>query len=232
MSDVHDQLARVREDSDIPAPGKDEQPMETDLHKDRTREFSHTSFSRMRTGWSGDDAEKILDLETLAREIVRERFAIAFAIVRKIEKMTRKQAYDEATGEFLTYPDGSPVWAKDELGIPVENWELLSDDDRSHLLHTIAIHMFEWEIEAAVIKSDALYAKGIWEEVFATGFIAIPSEMISGRPTVQDKEQWGTKNAAKERYFGLFRSSISYQADGILSAIRGLQRVLESTQVR
>lgn len=231
MSDGNDQLERVREDSDIPAAGEDEKVLDVDLHKDRTREFTATSFSRMATGWKGDDGEKVIELEALAREIVKDRMFVAFAIVKKVQRLVRTQAVD-SNGEYVAYPDGTPVWAKDELGIPIDNWELLGDDTRSDLLHTIALNMFEWEIEAAVMKADALYAKGIWEEVFATGFMAVPSAMISGRPTVDDKTQWGTKNAAKERYFGLFRSSISYQAEGILRAVKGLVRVLESTQVR
>lgn len=232
MSDAQDQIQRVMNESEIPADGTQEDPLAADIPPDRTRQFASTGFSRMHTGWSGDDRDKVLELEALAGEIVKDRFPVAYALMERIRRTVRTQAVDKHTGEFLAYPDGTPVWEKDELGIPVENWSLMNDTDRGDLLGIILTHMFEWELEAAGIWADAMYAKGIWEEKFAQGFTALPPGVVSGKPTIDDRTQWGHKNAVENRYFALFRSSLSRKADGILKVMRALQRHLENTQIR
>lgn len=228
MSDLHDQVERVRKESDIPAGDTAEDPLAADLPPDRTRQFTHASFSRMRTGWVGDDRDKVLELEALATDMVRKRFAVAFAVIERIRRMVRTQAVSD-DGEYRAYSDGTPVWEKDELGVPVEDWGLISDRDRRNLLGTIMTHMFEWELEAANLWADAMYSKGIWEEAFAQGFTAIPPGVVSGKPTVDDRTQWGHRNAAQERYFALFQSSLSRKAEGILRVMRGHQYFLEKT---
>jgi hypothetical protein len=228
MSDLHDQIERVRKESDILAGDTAEDPLAADLPVDRTRQFTHASFSRMRTGWVGDDRDKVLELEALATDMVKNRFAVAFAVIERIRRMVRTQAVSD-DGEYRAYSDGTPVWEKDELGVPVEDWGLISDRDRRNLLGTIMTHMFEWELEAANLWADAMYSKGIWEEAFAQGFTAIPPAVVSGKPTVDDRTQWGHQNAAQERYFALFQSSLSRKAEGILRVMRGHQYFLEKT---
>jgi len=229
-SDVHDQIARVRENSDIPAEDVNEEPLAADIPPDRTRQFASTSFSRMRTGWSGDDAETVMELNALAGELVRNRMQAAFALMERVYRTVRTPETDDG-GVVVAYPDGTPVWKKDGLGMPEEDWDQIDGDERRRLLLAISAHMFEWEIESSRLWADAMYSKGIWEEAFAQGFTAIPPGVVSGRPTVDDRTQWGHKNAAQERYFALFRSSMSRQAEGILKAMRGFQRVLENPAI-
>lgn len=234
MSDAQAQIERVTEDLDVPDDAVREEPLDGEEHgdPDRTREMSHSSFSRMRTGWRGDDRDRILDLEAVADQVIRERFLVAFSVQERIRRLVRTQAVDTASGELLSYTDGTPVWVKDELGAPAEDWELLNDRERESLLMTISTHMFEWELAAAAIWSDAMMAKGIWQEVFARGFTAMPSQQVSGKPTVTDKEHWGHKNSAEERYFALFRSGISRRAEGLVRAMVMLERRLERSLSR
>lgn len=231
MSDAQEQVERVLAESEVPADGTQEDPLEADIPPDRTRQFTHTSFSRMRTGWIGDDQVKVMELEALATEMVRERFKVAFAVMERVRRSVRTPAADE-DGVLLTYPDGTPLWEKDELGVPVEDWEKLSDHDRDALLFTITTHMFEWELAAAGQWADAMYSKGIWEEEFARGFTAIPAGVVAGKPTIDDRTQWGHKNAAEARYFALFQSSLSRKAEGIVRSMKSLQRLLENTAPR
>lgn len=228
MSDAQDQIERALEDSDAAVEAGEEKPLTADPKPDRTRQFTHTSFSRVRTGWRGDDARKVQELQGLAEMMIKERFQVAFALRAKIERLVRHQAHDD-DGVLLAYPDGDPIWAKDSLGIPVEDWELLSENMRKSLMHTLMTNMFEWEIEASKIWADAMYAKGIWEEVFARGFLALPANQAGGKPTVDDKTQFAHKNAAEDRYFALFQSALSRQAEGILRTMKGLYRLLENT---
>jgi hypothetical protein len=186
----------------------------------------------MRTGWVGDDRDKILELEALSDKIIRRRFSVAFGVIERIRSHVRTQVFDKQTGAYLTYEDGTPQWEKDEFGVPVEDWALLADPDRDALLFTIATHMFEWEMVKANIWAEAMYAKGQWEEIFSRGYTSLPGHVVSGKPTIEDRTHHSQKNAAQERYFALFQSSLSRKADGIVKAMTGLQRLLENTRVR
>src|SRR5579872_5075300 len=147
MSDVQEQIDRVLADSDVPADDATaEETMTSDPHPDRTRESAQTSFSRMRTGWKGDDARMVAELEAVSDQIVARRFAVAFGLQARIYRSVRRQAFDKKTGEYLSYEDGTPQWERDEYGDVIEEWGLLGDTDRENLLMTLATHMFEWEL--------------------------------------------------------------------------------------
>jgi len=229
MSDAQQQAQRVLEESEVPADATAEEPMTSDPHPDRTHEMTRASFSRMRNGWAGDDARMVMELEGLSDKIVRSRLAAAFAIIEKIRRHVRVPACNPRTGQVLTYEDGSPQWEKDEFGIPVEQWSLLSDGDRLNLIGLIHTHMLEFEIVKANIWAEAMYAKGEWEEIFSRGYTALPDHVVSGKPTIEDRTHYSQKNAAQERYFALFQSALSRKADGVVRTLTGLQRFMENT---
>jgi len=229
MSDAQQQIDRVLEESDVPAEDATaEEPMTSDPHPDRTTAMRTTGFSRMRTGWAGDDARMVMELEALSDKIIRSRLGVAFAIIERVRRHVRVPATDRF-GEVLTYEDGTPQWEKDEYGIPVEQWELLSDTDRLRLIGLIHSHMLEFEIVKANIWAEAMYAKGEWEEVFSRGYTALPDHVVSGKPTIEDRTHYSQKNAAQERYFALFQSALSRKADGVVRTLAGMQRFMEST---
>jgi len=231
MSDAQAQIERVLEASEVPAgDAPAEKTMESDPHPDRTHEMTRAGFSRMRTAWAGDDARQVSELEALSDKIVRNRFSVAFGIMERIHAHVRRQAFDRKTGEYLVYEDGTPQWEKDEFGVPVEDWASLSDRDRNNILGTIMSHMFEWELAKANMWAQAMYAKGEWEEIFARGFTSLPGHVVSGKPTIEDRTQWAQKNAAQERYFALWQSSLSRKADGVVRVMTGFQRMLENTR--
>lgn len=233
MSDSQAQIERVLRESDVPADdGPAEETMVSDPHPDRTGEASRTGFSRMRTDWAGDDGRKVAELEALSDAIVRRRFAVAFAIEARVWRSVRRQRYSEETGEYLVYEDGTPQWEKDEYGDVIEDWGLLSDTARDDLLMSIATHMFEWELAKASMWAEAMYAKGAWEEIFSRGYTSLPGHVVSGKPTIEDRTHHSQKNAAQERYFALFKSSLSRKADGAVKAMYGFQRTLENTRPR
>ena len=230
MSDSHAQIERVLEESEVPADdAAAEEPMKSDPHPDRTHENSRAGFSRMRSGWPGDDARKVMELEALSDRIVRTRFAVAFGILERVKAHVRRQAVDRQTGAHLTYDDGTPQWERDEFGVPVEDWGMLQDKDRLDILGVIHTHMFEWEMVKANVWAEAMYAKGQWEEIFSRGYTSLPGHVVSGKPTIEDRTHHSQKNAAEERYFALFQSALSRKADGIVKAVTGLQRFLENT---
>jgi hypothetical protein len=233
MSSAQEQIARVTREADQPDAITDEIPMEPDLHEDRTRQFTHTSFSRMRTTWAGDDAERMAEVKAVADDIIRTEFAVAFSIVERLRRHVRTPLLtDEGTGEIRHYPDGTPMWECDELGVPAEDWGQLSDRDRDGLLYTINLWLFEWELVAVDKWAEAMYAKVQWEERFAKGFIALPGMQVSGKPTIDDRTQWGHQFSAEERYFGVFKSALSKKADALVRSMNRLQRMLENAASR
>jgi hypothetical protein len=55
---------------------------------------------------------------------------------------------------------------------------------------------------------------------------------ISGKPTIDDRTQWGHQFSAEERYFAVFRSVLSRKADALVRSMERLRRMLESTAIR
>lgn len=228
MSDAQGQIERKLAESDVPADdAAAEETMEANPHPDRTQAFTRATFSRMRTGWIGDDKDMIMRLEGLSDQIIRRRFSVAFGVRERLWRHVRTQRHQPGTGELLTYEDGSPQWERDEFGVPVEDWERLSDRDRRALLMIILTHMFEWELARADMWAEAMYAKGEWEEFFSYGYTAVPAHVLSGKATIEDRTHNAQKNAAEARYFALFQSALSRKADGIVRAMSGIQRGLE-----
>lgn len=217
---------------DRPEDPSEEGPLEPDLPPDRTRRFTHTSFSRMRTEWRGDDALRLEVVSATAREVIKSEFRMVFAVTERIHRYVRKPLVDKKTGEVQTYPDGTPMWETDELGCPVEDWDLLTDDARKGLMLTIATWLGEWELKSADLWAEAMYSKVQWEEAFSRGFIALPGAVISGKPTIDDRTQWGHHSSADERYFAVFRSALSRAAEGQVRSMGRLLRVLEATTGR
>jgi hypothetical protein len=209
-----------------------EQGLEPDLPPDRTRQFTHTSFSRMRTGWRGDDDTRLAEVKAIADDIIRSEFADAFAVIERIHRYVRTPVVDPSTGEIRAYPDGTPMWEADETGMPSENWGQLGDTERQGILLTIATWLFEWEIRSVDKWAEAMFAKVQWEETFARGFIALPGASITGKPTIDDRTQWGHQFSAEERYFAVFRSVLSRKADALVRSMNRLARLLEGTSSR
>lgn len=232
MADKPTTVERVLNDIDRPDDPDREQPLEPDIPPDRTRQFTHTSFSRMRVSWTGEDSERLAEVKAVADDIIRTEFRTAFAVMTRLHKSVRTPLVEEDTGVLRTYPDGTPMWETDELGVPAEDWSQLSDHDREAMLFTIVTWLFEWELKAVDEWAQAMFAKVQWEEKFARNFTALPGIQISGKPTIDDRTQWGHRNSAEERYFAVFRSVLSRKADAVVRSMVRLQKLLENTSVR
>ena len=69
----------------------------------------------------------------------------------------------------------------------MEDWSLLGHTQRSDFLDAITMHLWEWEQGAVDAWAEAMYAKVAWEEKFANGYIKLPGNAISGKPTIDDR---------------------------------------------
>lgn len=226
------QIERVLESSGRPDDAPAEQPAAPDVPPDRTRQFTHVNFSRMRTSWAGEDQVRLAEVKAVADDIIADEFKAAFAIIDRMHRHVRTPKVDPGTGEILSYPDGSPQWETDEYGVPEEDWGLLEDRERSNLLLAINSFLFEWELKAVDKWAEAMYAKVMWEEKFAGQFTVLPGFTGAGRPTIDDRTQWGHLHSAGERYFSVFQSVLSRKADALVRSMVRLSRVLENTSTR
>lgn len=230
MSDSDKQIQQALDDSDVPADAPQEQPLAPDIPPERTRQFTHTNFSRMRTQWRDDQAPAIAVVQGEADRIIRGEFRVAFAVLARIRKHVRTPMVHPASGEVLTHSDGTMRWELDEDGIPSEDWRLLTGDEElcKDFLWTITTWLFEWEQTAVKKWAEAMFSKVDWEQAFARGFRTLPGESLA-RPTIDDRTQAGHRNSADERYFAVFQSALSRAADKVVEDMKRLQWLLERT---
>ena len=232
MSDAREQAARVIANSDTPADATQEDPASADTPTERMTRFARTGLSRTRTEWPGADRDALMILKAEADRIVKEEFRGYFSVLDRLYRCTRHPAVDQQTGVIKTYPDGTPMWEVDEWGDPAEDWSLLDDHTRDNLLHVLAVRLGEWEMHAADNWAEAMYAKVVWEEKFAQGFVAMPGHQVSGKPTIEDRTQFGNRFSTDERYFAVFKSVVSKKSDAILKAANRLYYLLDKTAGR
>lgn len=228
MSDARDQIERVRAESEQPIEITKEEPLEPETPPERTREMTHTSFSRARMTWLEDDQERLHEVLAVTDEIIAAEFRVAFTVLERLHRKVRSPLTD-SDGVVQAYDDGSPKWELDEYGVPVENWGLLDPDTRSKARHMLAIYLVEWEMRAADKWAEAMFAKVAWEERFAHGFTALPGIQITGKPTINDRTQWGHRLSVEERYFAVFCAALSKKADALVRSMIRLDRLLENT---
>jgi hypothetical protein len=232
MSDAREQAARVISESDIPADATRENPAEPTTPTERMKRFAHAGLSRMRTEWPGADRDALIVLKAEADRLIREEFRGFFSIIDRFHRCVRTPQADGETGEVKAYDDGTPMWEMDEWGDPAEDWGSLDDRTRDGILHSLAIRLAEWEMHAADDWAEAMYAKVVWEEKFANGFVAMPGHQVSGKPTIEDRTYFGNRYSIDERYFAVFRSVVSRKADAIVKSATRLYYLLEKTTVR
>lgn len=230
MTDARDRIERELAEAGRPVDAAKEEPLEPDPPPDRTRETVSPGLSRLRTElrWNEADEETLAIIEATATDIISTEFRAAFVIIERLRKAVRSQAFDEESGEFLTYADGTPRW-EEEDGIPVEDWSRLSERERRNARHALVLYLFEWETRASDKWARAMFAKVNWEEKFAHGFTALPESPGSRKPTIDDRTQWGHRLSIDERYFAVFNTYISKKADAVVRSASRLYDLLKET---
>lgn len=232
MSDAQHRIERKLAESGQPLDPTQEEPSAAETSTERIRRFDTTGFSRMRTDWDDADRESMGVILAETDLIIRSEFRVAFAVMARLRKLVRIPAADPESGEVLTGPDDRPLWETDEDDLPVENWGLLRDADRASLLFSIASFLFEWELAAVDKWAEAMFAKVQWEDRFSHSFTALPGVSITGKPTIEDRTQWGQRLSLEERYFAIFKSALSRKADALIRSMIRIQRLLEGTSTR
>lgn len=231
MSESDKHIQKALDESDVPADAPKEEPLAPDIPADRTRQFTHTNFSRMRTTWRDSEQPAMAVVQAEAERIIRGEFRMVQAVLGRIRKTVRIPLADGKTGEIFLDADGGPRWELDEYDLPAEDWSRLTGNEElvKDLLWTVTTWLYEWEQQSTKLWAEAMYAKVNWEQAFAKGFLSPPGEQITGKPTIDDRTQAGHRYSADDRYFAVFRSALSRRADAAVRSMTRLQWLLEKT---
>lgn len=217
------QLLRVLGEADQPADAARETPLTSDPPPDRKRTFRSVNLSRMRTEWPEEDQPVVAIVKARADKELHDRFAEVFALRDQIRRCVRVAKL--VGGSPIADAEGNPIWETDEDGVVVEDWTLLSDQQRDHFIYTIQTYSFDWDQAAVAMWHEAMLAKVQWEQAFARGFLE-----PQGRYTVDDKTHEGHYASDLERYHAIYLSALSRGADAIVRNMAGLQATLERTR--
>ncbi len=185
------------------------------------------AWQRMKLDLNSKDHQIMQDVQSKIDDQIFEDFADAFGIEYEIYDIVRKPRIDTQTGEVMTDDNGLTIWARNSDGSFIEDWSLISAKDREALLYKIVTKMFTWEQQAARIWTEAIFAKAVWEEAFATGFDSSPDD----KKTVEARSAYGNRVAAEHRYLAVFKSGYSRQAEAIVRSLDRLCQRLKDLHV-
>jgi hypothetical protein len=186
--------------------------LEPTVNPEETKETRTPGFSRMRIEWNPHDIPVLESLRTVVDDLTLKRFLGAYQIMNEIYELVREPETDEH-GAVVHDRFGFVVWKRKPDGGYIEDYGQVSERDREDLLFKITTNLFEWKQESADLWGDAMFAKAMWEESMAIGFIE-----ASGK-TIDAKTQEGRLNSRDERYHAIFRTLISRRADAIVSTL-------------
>lgn len=204
-----------------------EEPVEVDLHLDRTRTFSSMSFSRMRTNWTSEDQDVIDAARAQASREVMMEFGDAYRLLASLYEIVREKKLTPAgIPEKDEY--GFPVWQKDATGMHIEDWSRLTERGKEDFLFGITTRLVLWEQTVAEWWGEAMFAKAIWEDRFASSFRDTET-MEARRPTVDDRTQHAQYNARDQRYFAIYMSMRSKQAESLVRSLERLAQRIKDT---
>lgn len=205
-----EEAARVAKDGEEPAGIKES----TDPSRPPQGEvkghdlFRNPGFSRMRMDWRSEDGVLMRSALRTVDDRIVELFADAFSLMHEIFEIVRTPETNE-DGEALVDRHGFPQWKRTPAGGWEEDWTRLSPRQREQFLFQITTRLFDWDMRAADVWGEAMFARGQWEERFAIEY----DRPKSG--TIEDRTAVGRIGSAEERYFALFVSLFSRKADAI-----------------
>jgi hypothetical protein len=217
-----EQLGRVLAEADGSIESKDDGPVEPDISVDRTKEVTRTSFSRMRVTWSAEDLAQLQFVSSAADQMLRRQFPYLYWFLEhELYPAVREPEVDGA-GERIRDLSGAVRWRRDDEGHIVERWDRMTDEVKKQLLYTITTHLIAWRQQAATSWGSAMFAKGLWEEQFANGYIGAKGSRL----TIDDKTQQARLVSAEERYFAIYLTMVSRRADALVKSMERMEDML------
>lgn len=219
-----DQIRRVLKDAEGPA-GLPDEPADPDIGPDRERYF-RTNFSRMKLDWSPDEKAQMQRLLGFADGALREKFPEIYDLLDdELYPAVREPQLHPDTQQPLRDLAGNVMWKRDEHNRIIERYDRLGDAEARQILYKIGTQLIAWRQRRDMLHGEAMFAKGLWEEVFSNGYISARG----GRLTVDDKTQAGRLASMDERYFSIFKSMISRRADSLVYSMERIEEMLMKT---
>ncbi len=198
-------------------------PMEEDvLDVERERGLRHPGFARMRTEWTGPDRDMMQRISATIDGTVMSHFEDAYLLMNEIYEIVRDPEVDDG-GEIRVDQFGYVVHKRSPTGAYYEDWARLGHVQREHLIYKLTTSLFEWSQRAAGLWTEAMFAKAIWQEEFATAFD------IPVKGTVDHRTARGNMDSAEARYFAVFTSALSRRADALVRSLELLNQRLKDT---
>lgn len=185
------------------------------------------AFQRLRTDWHGQDYEIIQSVKNTVEDQLNREFEDAIEIRFKLFNIVRNPLIDETTGEVLTDDAGLPLWQQYSDGTYVEDWSKITRADREKLVYEIATRLYRWEQLSVDAWGEALFAKAVWEEAFATGF----DSTVDNKATVDARNAHANRVAADNRYLAVYKSYYSKKAEAVVRSMDRLCQRLKDLSV-
>lgn len=200
-----------------------EVPPSPKLHTERVVKFDLHGFNRIRTDWRKDDRDRLKRAERTTEDVLIDRFWTLYAIRQGIFEQVREPVVDE-DGVIQTDRHGLTRFRKDPTtGLYIEAWDEIGDKALRGFLLRIISHLFEWEQTAEHLRTQALYAKSVYEELFAAKFDEQPP-MAGVKPTDASRDQYARRVCAEDRLFALYMSGLSREADKLVQGMDRMQQ--------
>ena len=172
--------------------------------------FRTPGFSRMRTDWNGPEGDVVRSVLRAIDDRIQHEFLDAYEIMNTLYELVRTPETD-AQGDPIRDAHGFKVWKRRENGTWDEDWTRLTRAQKENVLFEITARLFSWEQRAANRWTEAMLAKGAWEEAFSLAY-RIPQ----GRATIEDRTAAAKADSADTRYFAIFAAAYSRRAEAIV----------------
>lgn len=194
-----------------------EEPVEKEEANFRTPRFQRMRFSLDR------DTQTIINRARASVDAQMTRiFSDAYWILNEFWDVVREPERDEA-GEPRVDSRGLTIWAVKPNGMYDEDFSKLTRAQRERFMFLITARIFAWEQLSAELWGDAMFARARFEERFAIGY----DEPVSG--TVDDRKARGNLQAAEERYYAIFVTTLSRRADALVRSMERLSLRLKDS---
>lgn len=185
-------------------------------------------FSRMRFNWnSPDEIQTIRAAHGAVEGVIVREFYDAYQILTDIQSIVREQEVDGKGNPKVQ--DGLPVWKRTPQGRIEEDYSKLTRKQQENLLGQITTRLFAWEQSAEKMWAEAMMAKSAYEERFAISYDTLRG--TASRTTVDDRTQHAAMEAADERYFAIYMTSVSRRAQALVRSMERLGQRLKDVIV-
>ena len=192
-----------------------DQPIEVEIDVEDPR-LRVPAFSRMRVNWNSDDFMVVMQARRSLDTVMSQRFPDAYMLLAEIQDLVRIPLLDD--GGTPREEDGTPLWERDQYGMIVEDFSRMTRSQIQDFIGRITTRLVAWEQISQDIWMEAMMAKGQFEERFARTYEDAPRRG-SRNPTVDDCKAHANAEAADERYFAIYATTLSRRAESLVKSM-------------